>query len=58
MKDYKEGPERLIQEAAECELIANLSTEKNKADNFRALAQQYRDIAANVLAIMAGLQKL
>jgi hypothetical protein len=57
LNDYKERHEKLIREATECDLIANLATDKVKADNFRTLAQQYRNMAASVLAIMASLQK-
>lgn len=57
MKDYQARHESLIREAAECDLIANLATDQAKAEHFRSLARQYRDMDANVLAILAGLQK-
>jgi hypothetical protein len=54
MQDLKAKLEKLIADAAECDLIANLSDDKRKRDTFRALAEQYREMADVVRQALAG----
>jgi hypothetical protein len=53
MKDMERRVEKLIADAAECDLIANLAAETDKQEAFRSLANQYRAMAAAIEAVMA-----
>lgn len=55
MKDFQNRLESLNREAADCELIAKLATDKEKAARFQALAEQYRAMANDVSAIIATI---
>lgn len=46
MKDFQNQREKLLKEAADCELIANLATDGEKREVFKNLAQTYREIAS------------
>jgi hypothetical protein len=48
MKDMQAQLEKLRTEAAECELIANLTTDKAKQEPFTTLAQHYKVLAFEV----------
>ena len=48
MKDMQAQLEKLRTEAAECELIANLTTDKAKQELFTKLAQHYKVLAFEV----------
>ena len=48
MKDMQAQLEKLRTEAAECELIANLTTDKAKQELFTKLAQHYKVLASEV----------
>jgi hypothetical protein len=48
MQDYQNHLEKLRREAAECELISNLATDKNKRELFARLAQHMSTVAAEV----------
>jgi hypothetical protein len=48
MKDYLDQLEHLEKQAAECELIGNLSENAGKRSMFRKLAEQYRAMAEGV----------
>ena len=54
MKDYKIRFNKLISEAAECDLIGNLAVDAAKRNSFRRLAEQYRMLAWQVKAEMDG----
>ena len=45
--------EKLIADAAECDLIGNLATEADKRQAFRDLAAQYRKMAEAIRQVMA-----
>ena len=53
MEDLKAKLEKLISDAAECDMIANLSGDKEKREEFRSLAEQYRKMADVVRQAMA-----
>jgi hypothetical protein len=53
MQDFKAKLEKLIADAAECDLIANLSDDKDKREAFRSLAERYRKMADAVRQAMA-----
>lgn len=53
MKDYQNRFELLQQEAADCELIARLATDKVKAQRFNRLAEQYRAMADDMREAIA-----
>ena len=48
MKDMQAQLEKLRTEAAECELIANLTTDNAKQELFTKLAQHYKVLAFEV----------
>ena len=48
MKDMQAQLEKLRTEAAECELIANLASDKAKQVLFTKLAQHYKVLASEV----------
>lgn len=48
MIDIKEKLERLEVDAAECDLISNLAIDMIKREAFNKLAQQYREMAAEI----------
>lgn len=56
MQDLKSRLEKLLVEAEDCDLIANLATDQVKRLTFRNLASQLRQMAAEVQAVieMAG----
>jgi hypothetical protein len=54
MQDFKAKLEKLIADAAECDMIANLSADKDKRETFRSLAEQYRKMADAIRQAMAG----
>ena len=54
MQDLKDKMERLTAEAAECDLIAGLATEKDKREAFRNLAAQYRKMADAIREMIAA----
>lgn len=56
MQDLKSRLEKLLVEAEDCDLIANLATDQVKRVTFRNLANQLRQMAAEVQAVieMAG----
>jgi hypothetical protein len=54
MQDFKAKLEKLISDAAECDMIANLSDDKDKREAFRSLAEQYRKMADAIRQTMAG----
>ena len=45
MKDMKVRAEKLLMEAAECEMIAKLSADERKRALFEHLASQYREMS-------------
>jgi len=48
MKDLQAHLEKLLMEAADCEMIARLATDKMKQQLFIKLAEHYRVLAAEV----------
>jgi hypothetical protein len=52
MQDYRARIEKLLKEAADCDLIANLATDKQKRELFERLARDYRTMAADVEKII------
>lgn len=56
MQDLKSRLEKLLVEAEDCDLIANLATDQVKRQTFGTLASQLRQMAAEVQAVieMAG----
>ena len=53
MEDLKNRVEKLISDAAECDLIANLATDGDKREAFKSLANQYRAMADAIRAVIA-----
>jgi len=53
MQDYKARIENLLTGAAECDLIANLATDKQKRELFEKLARDYREMAEDIQKIIA-----
>ena len=45
MQDLKTRFEKLLADAAECDMIGNLAADKEKREMFRSLGQQYRRMA-------------
>lgn len=45
MLDFTKQIEKLEEDAAECDLIAHLATDRQKREAFSALAEQYRSMA-------------
>ncbi len=52
MEDLKSRVENLLCEAADCEMIGNLATDKAKRDLFRKLASDLRMMARNIEALI------
>jgi hypothetical protein len=48
MRDMRAQFEKLRTEAAECEMIANLATDKAKQELFTKLAEHYKVLASEV----------
>ncbi len=57
MEDLKTKLDKLIADAAECDLIANLATEKDKREVFQSLAAQYRSMAEAIRTVIAQREK-
>ena len=45
MRDFKYRIDKLLVDAADCEMIGRLATDQGVATSFRRLATQFRDIA-------------
>jgi hypothetical protein len=56
MQDFRAQREKFLTDAAECEMISNLATDKEKRDIFRKLADDLRKMVADLEAAMAGKQ--
>lgn len=54
MEELKAKLEKLITDAAECDLIASLASEDDKRQTFRSLAAQYRVMADAIRKTIAG----
>ena len=54
MKELQDKHQKLLADAEECDLIANLAVEKDKRDTFRSLASQYRIMAEAVRKTIEG----
>src|SRR5689334_23345462 len=54
MQDFKSRYEKLLTDAADCELIGGLAVDQTKRASFRRLAEQLHDIAAQLKADMDG----
>jgi hypothetical protein len=54
MHDFKARHEKLLKEAAECDLIANLTTDVEKRALFEKLARDYREMAKDIEKIIAS----
>jgi hypothetical protein len=54
MRDFKDRIDKLLNDAAECELIGRLASDQKKRTSFRRLAEQFRAIAAQLKADMDG----
>jgi hypothetical protein len=52
MEDMTNRIEKLIADAAECELIANLAVDLDKREAFRNLSNQYRAMADALRAVI------
>jgi hypothetical protein len=57
MEDLRTKLDKLIADAAECDLIANLAAEKDKREAFRSLAVQYRKMADAIRTVIADRTK-
>ena len=57
MQDLKARLEKLLTEAAECDLIANLATDKEKQAVFRDLAEQNRAMAVRISDVIDRMSK-
>jgi hypothetical protein len=55
MKDLQAKLEKLLVEASECELIANLATDPAKRAAFERLARQYRVMIEELRATIATM---
>jgi hypothetical protein len=56
MKDFQNQREKLLKEAADCELISNLASDGEKREVFSKLAQTYREIASRLAEEMEKRQ--
>jgi hypothetical protein len=54
MKDMQNQLEKLRTQAAECELIRDLATDKQKRELFARLADHFKVLAAEIERAMAG----
>ena len=52
VQDLKSKFDKLLTDAEECDLIANLAVEIDKRTAFRALAVQYRKMAEAILNVI------
>jgi hypothetical protein len=52
VEDFIAKLEKLLADAEECDLIANLAVEKDKREAFRALAAQHRTMAEALLNVI------
>jgi hypothetical protein len=50
MHDLKTQLEKLLADAADCELIGNLAADVSKRAAFKRLGEQYREMAARIAA--------
>lgn len=50
MKDIKAKLEKLIADAAECDLIANLATDPAKRETFQRMAREHREMIEGLKA--------
>jgi len=57
MKDMQEQLEKLLTQAFECELIANLATDRKKRELFEKLAEHFRVLAGEVKRAIAEVTK-
>jgi hypothetical protein len=53
MQDLKDKMEKLMADAAECDLIAGLAADKDKREAFRNLAAQHRKMAEDLGKLIA-----
>ena len=53
MQNLTDRLEKLIADAAECDMISNLAADAAKRASFRRLAEQYRQMAEEVKAEIA-----
>jgi SepF-like predicted cell division protein (DUF552 family) len=54
MKDLKAELEKLLTNAEDCTLIARLAADKQKRETFTRIAQQLRELAADLQAEIAA----
>jgi hypothetical protein len=54
MQDLRAKREKLLMEAAECELIANLAGDPAKRSTFRHLAKRLKELARDIEAVIAA----
>jgi hypothetical protein len=54
MQDYKHRIDKLVADAAECELIGSLAGDATKRATFRRLAEQFRITAGQLKAELEG----
>jgi hypothetical protein len=54
MKDYKDRFEKLLTDAADCELIGSLAVDETKRATFRRLAKHFRAVGEQLKAEMEG----
>ena len=48
MNDLHARLEKVLADAAECDLIGNLAADRAKRDMFRGLAEQYKEMAGRI----------
>jgi hypothetical protein len=58
VQDLKAQREKLLANAADCELIANLASEQKKRATFRQLAEQLHQMAAELGKEIAAREAL
>jgi hypothetical protein len=56
MQDLRVHLEKVLRDAAECKLISDLSTDKDKRGLFACLAEHYEMLAAEIERAIAELQ--
>jgi hypothetical protein len=54
VRDFKERIDKLVTDAADCDLIGSLSADASKRESFRRVAKQFRTIAAELKFEMDG----
>jgi RNA polymerase-binding transcription factor DksA len=57
MKDMKEHLQKMLAQVAECELIRDLATDKQKRELFDRLAQHHRELARQIELAIASRSK-